>query len=73
MKCENCKYWQDYEDTPDNIKVGSCSKVKMFWNCTEWVRVNEDTVETRLSPDCETLAFVRAGRQRLPCLFIDAT
>jgi len=35
--CLNCKFWEVTDSRPiKNMKTGLCTRVKMFWESTEW-------------------------------------
>lgn len=38
VMCADCKYWTKDTDMnyPQNIALGKCKRVKLFWDCTEW-------------------------------------
>jgi len=38
MTCKHCKYWEVREGRGEekNLGIKRCTRVKMFWDCTEW-------------------------------------
>lgn len=38
MYCKNCKYWEEERafSNIQNADIRECTRVKLFWDCTEW-------------------------------------
>ena len=63
MICKNCKYWTESDGHSEvkRIDVRKCTKVKMFWDCTEWGE-EEDDFERVFTGDAKNnKAFVQDG------------
>ena len=63
MNCKNCKQW---ELKKDNLNMGYCHKVKMFWDATEWNLEEEDELGELIKRDLKSefkneKAFVQDG------------
>ena len=56
--CKNCKYWKKTNSYP-SIILGNCKKVKMFWQCSEWVDKGDDIVRELNGKHKEDKAFVQ--------------
>jgi len=72
MNCKDCKYWVSLEDDSSASKLGlrECTKVKMFWDSTEWAsKMNTDDTERSFKRNITTKAFVRDGSDYSAQLF----
>jgi len=36
MNCKNCKHWKLKDYPPRTKETGFCTRLKMFWDATEW-------------------------------------
>lgn len=64
--CANCKFWDKTNSYPaENIKLGKCKKVKMFWDSTRWVFKNGDYVRELNEEFIDDKAFVQDGSDYL--------
>ena len=65
--CKGCKHWREGgdEEFTKLVGAGTCSRVKQFWDSTEWQRVDDEEGLTdevrRVAKATEDLAFVQDG------------
>lgn len=61
--CKDCAHWDTEirNNFPDGINLGKCSRVKMFWDCTEWDYDNELAPRKLTKEARGNLAFVQDG------------
>ena len=76
MYCKDCKFWsknglpegeQDdyrcYNDSPESLGLGRCTRVELLWDAYEWDREDRDN-SVRFTEEVvseEVLAFVNDG------------
>jgi hypothetical protein len=63
MNCKDCKYWSERDQYEDDkgVDVRKCTRVKMFWDCTEWGD-EDNNYERRFTKQAEgDKAFVKDG------------
>lgn len=66
MLCKDCTYWK-LEPSESYLGLGKCTKVRQFWDSTEW---SEDGDYRQFLPECEDLkAFVQDGSDYRAVLF----
>lgn len=36
--CENCQHWAEHKDQDQDFRLGTCKRIGMFWERTDWVK-----------------------------------
>ena len=64
MQCNKCKFWTKETDSdyPKHFELGKCTRVKLFWECTEWGDLPNDDYGRVLTDEAkDNKAFVQDG------------
>ena len=62
MNCKDCKHWKKETGYPQSFNLGTCNKVVMFWDSTEWGEDSSGETVLNLTDEAKgNLAFVQDG------------
>lgn len=66
--CKNCVHWSEAAKRIEGIRA--CKKVKMLWDCTQWIEDDEDDCKRVLNENHKNdRAFVQDGSDYMANLY----